>query len=184
MSYTELSTGILSEIAECMKQTDEAQFSDAVELADRAERIFVCGAGRTRLAAAAFVMRLIHMGMTAFLVGDVTTPAIQEGDLLVVCSGSGETKTLSCFADTAVKAGAKILLFTTRETSTLASVCDSKVVLHAKSVKAGGSGKSIQPMSNLFAQALGITLDMLVMELMRKRDIDESLMKAYHANLE
>ena len=126
------------------------------------------------------------MGCSAFLVGDVTTPAIGEGDLLAICSGSGETKSMMVYADTAIKCGAKVLLFTTKDSSSLAEKADSIVVIHGKAAKNKEDGKqlSAQPLSNLFAQALGLTMDMLVIELMNKRNIDEDHMKAYHANLE
>ena len=186
MSYHKLSKDILAEIEECMSKTSEDRFDEALSLLDGAKRIFVCGAGRSRLAGAAFVMRLIHMGISAFLVGDVTTPAICKGDLLVICSGSGETKSMKLFCETAVKNEANILLFTTKDSSSLAKSADCTLVIHAKAAKniENDNALSVQPMSNLFAQTLGLTMDMLVIELMKKRNVDEALMKEYHANLE
>ncbi len=186
MNYQDLSENIVEEIKESMSKTSEDQLSAALVLLDSAKRIFVCGAGRSRLVAGAFVMRLVHTGCTAYLVGDVTTPAIGKEDLLVVCSGSGETSSMKIYAESASKAGAKILLFTTKESSSIADISDSLVMLHAKAAKNNGAGdaRSIQPMSNLFAQVLGLTMDILVIELMNKRNIDETLMKEFHANLE
>ena len=186
MNYRELSGAVLGEIRDCMEKTSPEQYGNALALLDGAGRIFVCGAGRSRLVSAAFVMRLIHMGCQAYLVGDVTTPAIGGGDLLVVCSGSGETRSMKLFADTAVKQGAKVLLFTTKEASAIAEEADGTVVIHAKAARNADADNaaSVQPLSNLFAQALGITMDMLVIDLMRIRNVDESLMKGTHANLE
>ena len=186
MSYRELSEAVLDEIRDCMAKTSEKQYENALALRDGAKRVFVCGAGRSRLAGAAFAMRLIHMGCEAYLVGEVTTPAIGEDDLLVVCSGSGETKSMKLFADTAVKNGAKVLLFSTKDTSSIAAESDCLVVIRAKAMKNAEADnvKSVQPLSNLFAQALGLTMDMLVIDLMRKRNVDESLLKGTHANLE
>ena len=39
-------------------------------------------------------MRLMHMGISSYVVGETCTPNIKEGGLLVICSGSGETKSL------------------------------------------------------------------------------------------
>ena len=43
-------------------------FADAIL---KAERIFVAGAGRSGLAAKAFAMRLMHLGLPTYVVGDV-----------------------------------------------------------------------------------------------------------------
>ena len=63
-------------------------FADAIL---DAERIFVAGAGRSGLAAKAFAMRLMHLGLPVFVAGETTTPGIRAGDLLVIGSGSGAT---------------------------------------------------------------------------------------------
>lgn len=60
------------------------------ELVD-AQRIFVAGKGRTGLQIKSFAMRLMHLGLEVFVVGDVTTPCIEAGDLLVIGSASGNT---------------------------------------------------------------------------------------------
>ena len=81
------------------------------ELADRicqAKRIFTAGAGRSGLAARAFAMRLMHLGYTAYVCGETTTPSLQADDLLLVVSGSGNTATLLCMAEKAKKLGAQL----------------------------------------------------------------------------
>ena len=57
----------------------------------KAVRIFVAGAGRSGFVSRGFANRLMHLGYTAYFVGDTTTPPIQPGDLLVIGSGSGKT---------------------------------------------------------------------------------------------
>jgi 6-phospho-3-hexuloisomerase len=39
-------------------------------------------------------MRFMHLGYTVFIVGETNTPAILEGDLLLVASGSGTTSSV------------------------------------------------------------------------------------------
>jgi len=58
----------------------------------KADRIFIMGAGRSGLVAKAFAMRLMHLGLHSYVVGETITPALKPGDLLVVFSGSGKTK--------------------------------------------------------------------------------------------
>ena len=77
-----------------------------------ADRIFIMGAGRSGLVAKAFAMRLMHLGLHSYVVGETITPALKPGDLLVVFSGSGKTKTIADIAETAKEIGGRISLIT------------------------------------------------------------------------
>jgi len=79
-----------------------------------ARRIYVMGAGRSGLVAKAFAMRLMHLGLQSFVVGETITPALKPGDLMIVLSGSGETKTVADLAETAKDLGAKPCLITSK----------------------------------------------------------------------
>lgn len=185
MKYLELKDAIINEIDTCLNKTDENEFEQAIKLINEAKRIFIAGAGRTGIVSSEFAMRLMHIGYHVYRVGDVTTPAIGENDLLVVSSGSGETKSMLNLVNTAKKVNAKILLFTTKTESSIASLCDNKIVIHGKAAKSDdGSVKSIQPLSNLFAQSLILTMDMIIIRLMSDYNIDESKLKNNHTNLE
>lgn len=185
MKYIELKDAVMNEINTCLNQTSEKEINTAIKTISRAKKIFVFGAGRTGLVASEFAMRLMHIGFNVYKVGEVTTPAIEKKDLLVVCSGSGETTSALNLVNVANKVGASTLLFTTKETSTIASLVNNKVVIHAKAAKSDdGSVKSIQPLSNLFAQSLILTFDMIIIMLMNKLNIDETKLKNKHANLE
>ena len=151
----------------------------------RADRVFLAGAGRSGLEVSSFTMRLMHIGIKAHRVGEVTTPAIKQGDLLVLASGSGTTASMLILAQAARKAGAQVLLFTTTAPTPIADLSDAVVVIHGRAAKdPSGAAVSIQPMSNLFVQALCLTFDILVLRLMERNRLDESLMKDNHANLE
>ena len=39
-------------------------------------------------------MRLMQMGYISYVVGETITPALKEGDLLIVASASGETNSV------------------------------------------------------------------------------------------
>ena len=185
MNYSELVNAITEEIKTCLLQTDEGELRAAADAIVGAKRIFLAGAGRSGFEISAFTMRLMHIGFTAYKVGDVTTPAIKEGDLLVVASGSGKTKSMMLLAETAKAKGAKVLLFTTDGSSPIAGLADLTVVIHGKAAKSADTAVvSVQPMSNLFVQTLCITFDMIIIDLMELCSLDESLMKDNHANLE
>src|SRR3712207_7519677 len=57
-------------------------------------------------------MRLFHLGRRAAMVGDMTTPPIGRGDLLVVSAGPGYFSTVAGLMGVAREAGARTLLVT------------------------------------------------------------------------
>jgi 6-phospho-3-hexuloisomerase len=65
----------------------------------RARTIVCFGLGREGLIVRAFCMRLMHLGLRAFVVFDVTTPPVGSGDLVVVSAGPGELKTAETIVD-------------------------------------------------------------------------------------
>lgn len=67
----------------------------------------------------AFAMRLMHIGLKVHVVGDVVTPALQKGDLLLLASASGETASLVNVATKAKQLGGTVVLLTIFPESTL-----------------------------------------------------------------
>ena len=141
------------------------------------QRIFVCGAGRSRLMLMAFAMRLTQMSYTAFVAGDVTTPAITADDLLVIASASGTTHGVCHCAEVAQKCGADLFFISTRSESPLAALHPVDVLIPAPS-KAGGDDDRY-PMGTLFEQALLLLLDDAIAAL----PFDPQI-RMRHANLE
>src|SRR5215475_8539245 len=56
----------------------------------QAKRIACYGVGREGLMIKALCMRLMHLGLDAHMVGDMTTPPLGDGDLLMLSAGPGE----------------------------------------------------------------------------------------------
>lgn len=141
----------------------------------KARRVFVSGAGRSGLLAQAFAMRLVHLGFRVYVTGEVVTPAILGGDLLICCSGSGETETTIHFAEVARRVGARLCVISARPGSTLAKMADCPVMIPAWTGR--GLGQS------LFEQVLFIFLERQVVRLRRlKKDRPE--FETVHANLQ
>ena len=92
---------ILDRLTTVLSETDKSNAAKLKSLVDGAGRIFVGGAGRSGLVSRFFAMRLVHSGYQVNMVGEVVTPALQDGDLLVIISGSGGTKTLMPILETA-----------------------------------------------------------------------------------
>lgn len=145
-----------------------------------AERIFFAGAGRSRLVLGGFAMRLMQLGKTVYMVGDVTTPAIGPGDLLIIASGSGETASMAVIADKARRAGSRSLLITRHVDSTIAGMADVLVRVPDTRTAEGQIGAAA------FEQAVMILGDVCAYALARTLAISDvnGVMFSRHANLE
>ena len=157
----------------------------AVRLAGGAH-VFCTGVGRSGYMMRAFTMRLMHAGLNAYFVGDSSTPAAREGDVLVIGSGSGETGSLKAYAEKAEKLGVGILTITTAPDSTLGRAADICLVLTAPTPKASKQSDFVshQPMGSLFEQCLLLTLDGLIVSVMERLGLTSGEMFVRHANLE
>lgn len=150
----------------------------------QADRIFVAGAGRSGLAARGFAMRLMHLGLRAYVCGEIATPGFRPDDLLIIVSGSGETESLAAMAGKVKRIGGRLALVTVRPESTIGAKADITVCVPAPTPKAENAFRSVQPMGSLFEQSCFVMLDAIVMELMEKMNETEQTMFARHANLE
>lgn len=186
-SSQEIIPQIVREIDRCLRAVVPAQTDAVAEAIDDAQRVFVAGAGRSGLAMQAFAMRLMHLGKTVHVVGNVATPAIGERDLLVIGSGSGSTESLRVMAGRAKAAGARLVLLTILPDSPIGRVSDVVLRIPAPSPKAKGAAqtvRSIQPMGSLFEQSLFLLCDALILVLMHKNEMSSEEMFTRHANLE
>jgi len=151
----------------------------------KAKKIVGCGAGRVGMATRAFIMRLGHLGKTAYFIGDTTVPSIGNGDLFLVASGSGETESIYDLTKIAKNNWSRIAAITGNPESRIGKLADTKVIIHAPSKTKPVSGLiSAQPMTTLNEQCLGIFFDALVLELMDKTGETHDTMWARHSNLE
>jgi 6-phospho-3-hexuloisomerase len=178
---------VLAEVTACARQVSAESLIQAAALIESSARIFVAGAGRSGLCMRALGMRLMHLGKTVYVVGDATTPSIAAENLLILGSGSGKTSSLLAMAEQAQRQGAKILLFTTDATSSLAELADHRVIIHAPSLKTSQEIRgliSTQPLGTLFEQSMLILCDSLILGLMRRLGVDAAQMSERHANLE
>jgi 6-phospho-3-hexuloisomerase len=186
-SLKEITKQVGDEVGRCLAGVEAESMERAASLIFQAKRIFLAGAGRSGLATRAFAMRLMHLGKTVYVMGDVTTPAIRAGDLLIIGSGSGRTASLAAAAEKAKQIGVTVLLVTIDAGSPMARLADCVVRIDAPSPKAlgaTGENRSIQPMGALFEQALFLLFDSLVVALMQRANQTSDMMFANHANLE
>lgn len=185
MKLQELEGRITDELKDVLGKTNEGEIEKLVTDILGARRIFLYGLGRVLLMAKAFAMRLVHLGLTAYVVGEVTTPSVTEGDLLIICSGSGETDVTVVLAEKARKVGVRSVLITAHRHSRIAKLVGSVVEIPAQTKLAKeGEVSSVQPMATLFEQSLLLFFDMLVVLAMDKLHLDSQQMWKRHYNLE
>ena len=180
-------------IRQVMGELDRALAAIAPDDAERlvdlilgARRVFVAGAGRSGLAIKAFAMRLMHLGLDVYVVGETVTPAMTADDLLLIGSGSGETASLVAMAEKVRALKGRLALVTIVADSRIGRLADAVVVIPAPSPKARALHgiTSVQPMGSLFEQSLLILLDVIVLRLMERQGRDSAAMFERHANLE
>lgn len=126
-SWQTLREAVLRELDATLGAVDERQVDTLRRAIGDAPRVFVAGKGRSGLAARASAMRQLHLGLTAFVVDEVTTPGLQANDLLLIASGSGRTPTLVQYAERAKKIGARVALVTIQAGSPIAQAADVAV---------------------------------------------------------
>ena len=176
---------ILDEIHSVLEKIDERAYEEFLSSILNAKNIFVTGQGRSGMVSRTFAMRLTHIGLNAYCVGDATTPNIDKGDLLVACSSSGSTHITRYIAGLAKKSQAAIVAVTSHKDSPLAGQADIIIELPVQEVSTNykHSG-SIQFRSTLFEQACLVYLDGVILSLVNKLNSSEKDMHKRHSNLE
>lgn len=191
MSDTTDFAGLIArELDHAVRLVDEGSIRALADKIERAERIFLAGAGRSGLMGRAFAMRLMHTGISAYVVGETTTPGITGRDLLIVGSGSGETASLVSMAKKAKSTGASVAAVTINPDSSLGALSDLIIKLPGavkdRSAKTGTetAAGTIQPMGSLYEQTLLVFYDAVILQLMKLKGLDTAGMYGNHANLE
>ena len=177
---------ILAEQRAALSTVEDSHLEALAKAIQGANRIFLTGKGRTALQLRGFAMRLMHLGFQVHMVDDVTTPAIEPGDLLLIGSGSGHTPTPVRHASRAREVGADTLLITAANDSPAHTYARQVIYLNATTPKIAGSdpSRSILQMGTLFEQCLGLLCDITILNLMQTLQMTSDEMFTRHANLE
>jgi 6-phospho-3-hexuloisomerase len=172
---------IIEKISGILAATDPTYDEKLTSMLDKASRIFVAGAGRSGLIARFFAMRLMHGGYDVYVVGEIVTPSIRSGDLLIVISGSGETETMIAFAKRAKELGAVIALLTTKSSSTIGDMADFVCQIGTPELYSKVVG---MPMGTTFELSALFFLEATIAHIIHEKGIPEEEMRTRHANLE
>lgn len=161
---------------------------DAERMCDeilRARRIACYGVGREGLMMKALCMRLMHLGLDAHVVGDMTTPPIGEGDLLIVSAGPGAFSTVLALMGVAKESGSRTMVVTAQPQGRAAQQADVVIHLPAQTMANDQTAPtSILPMGSLYEAAQMVFFDLISIMLRDKTGQTPEEMRSRHTNLE
>jgi 6-phospho-3-hexuloisomerase len=184
MQFAEVTLAIHGEIGSVLSQVSPAEAEALLEAVLAAKRVYLTGEGRSGLVARTFAMRLQHLGLVSYVIGETICPALEAGDLLIAASGSGKSAGTLVVAEAARKAGARLAALSATRDNPLAKLCDLVLVVPgATKHEAAGEAKSIQPLSSLFDQSQHVVQDALTVLLGQRLEKTKAEMKAKHTNI-
>ncbi|AEG17156.1 6-phospho-3-hexuloisomerase [Methanobacterium paludis] len=185
---------IVDNINAVSAELDEETIMEMLEILTSSKNVFLLGQGRSGLVARAFAMRLMHLGMGVYVVGETITPSINEEDCLLAISGSGETSYILSTAKIAKKRGAKIVSVTSYDDSSLGKMSDLIISIKGRTKidseknyikrQINGRHQSLSPLGTLFEVTTLIFLDGVIAQLMDRMGKTENDLKQRHTVLE
>jgi 6-phospho-3-hexuloisomerase len=175
---------ILEENLKLANQINPQEIDLLVHKIKTAKRIFIMAAGRSGLALKMAAMRFMHLGYSVYVVGETVTPAILEGDLLLVASGSGTTSTVLSAVEKATKQKASVVAITADSKSRLAELAENILLINAATKTDFGISVSAQYAGTLFEQFTLFILESVFMSLWQESGLTKEDLWPKHANLE
>ena len=166
---------ILEELAIKYKAIDHQAVEKFVDILASQQFDSICGfgAGRMGYSLRAFIMRLDHIGLNAFMIGDTNFPRLTTQTLVVVNSSSGETPSIRLYAEQAAEVGSKIITITDNPKSSLASL--SNLVINTNKTE------SSQIMKSLNEQFSFILFDLVCEKLITTKNLDRATISRNHS---
>ncbi len=151
----------------------------------RAGRIICYGVGREGLMVKALAMRLMHLGLNAHVAGDMTTPPIGKGDLLLVSAGPGSFSTVLALLGVAREAEARTMVVTAQPAGPASRCADVVIHLPAQTMADDRtSSPGLLPMGSLYEIVQLVFFDLISILLREKMGQSPEQMRARHTNLE
>ncbi|KAA2244328.1 SIS domain-containing protein [Salinarimonas soli] len=175
----------LDDLRAVFSRIDDGAVDRAVAEIAAARRIALYGVGREGLQMKGFCMRLFHLGRSAAMVGDMTTPAVGPGDLLVVSAGPGAFSTVLALMGVAREAGARTLVVTAQPGGEAARLADAVLPVPAQTMADDrGGAVSVLPMGSLYEGAQYVLFEIMILKLRDRLGVSPEAMRANHTNLE
>ncbi|MCC7564796.1 MAG: SIS domain-containing protein [Methanomicrobiaceae archaeon] len=178
----------LAQVTDTIARDDVTAFLAAIL---DARRIFVLGMGRSGLVACVFAMRLTHLGIPTYVVGETIVPQVttgsMAGDLLILFSSTGRDGVATRFAVKAAHTGgAAICVVTGNRDSPAGQIahyiieipCDPFLRPDAREERT-----CFSPLGTFFETAAWVFADAVISGLMAAKGVSVETMGTTHANL-
>ncbi|MFK7876947.1 MAG: SIS domain-containing protein [Paracoccaceae bacterium] len=185
MSDQQLAAKAIAEVGAVLEAAVPEQVDAMAAPILNARRIALYGVGREGLMMKSLAMRLFHLGLDAHVVGDMTTPPVGDGDLLIISAGPGQFSTVSALIAVAQGAGAATMCVTATPAGPAPQSVDHVVHLQAQTMANDQDGAtSVLPMGSLYEAAQFLFFEMVILNLRDQMTLSPDAMRANHTNLE
>ena len=183
--FSQMAQTAMKDVAEVLARTSADDVERMCEEILKARCVACYGVGREGLMMKALCMRLMHLGIDAHYVGDMTTPPIGEGDLLIASAGPGAFSTVLALEGMAHEAGARVMIVTAQTAGRAAREADAVIELKAQTMASDqNSNASLLPMGSLFEAAELVFFDLISILLRERTGQTPEQMRERHTNLE
>ncbi len=184
-SIASLGASALDELHQVFRAIPDEAADNLINAILEANKIAVYGCGREGLAIKGFAMRLFHLGLHVSVLGDMTTPHLGNGDLLIVTAGTGHLNSGEAFMRVAKEDGAKTAVITSQPNGTTPMQADCVTVIPAQTMANDQSvSVSVLPMGSLFEIAQTIFFEFVILKLRDRLSETAETMRGRHTNLE
>jgi 6-phospho-3-hexuloisomerase len=177
-AFSESRGYIADRVTEVLARISAEVVQQTLAILLKAPKIFVYGAGRSGIIGRAFAMRLVQVGLDAFVIGESTTPIVRSGDAVFILSGRGESQSSIQTANIVRREGAQLIVLTGRATSKLAHAANLAIPLEFPD---DAKQAELAPLGTLFESASLQFTDALISAIMRARGESEESMRRRHA---
>ncbi len=172
------SSYILKAMTSILAEDRSREIADAVRIFTSAKKLFVYGVGRSGLAARAFAMRMVQLGIDCYFIGETITPVVGEGDAVLIVSNTGSTMSAIQVVNIARRVGAQVVSVTGSRGSKLSHASNVVLLIQANGDPAR---PRLAPLGTLFEDAALVLLDGVVAQVMEHLGQTEADMRNRHA---
>lgn len=187
ITFSNIAQELISAIsfnASSVSVTQEEEFEKVYELTKKARVIITTGTGRSGLIAQFFAQRLHHILQTigkVYFIDDTTTPSVSEDCLVIMITGSGETKTQLTLARKVKELKASLVVITSYSDSSIGELADVRIEVSGRSME---ESESIMPLGTKFELTVLVILETLNGYLLKRDNISPQKVGEIHRNLE
>lgn len=186
-----ISREIVENIGSSFERIDTSKINSALDAILASDKVLILGKGQSGLMGKVLAMKLAHLGFSSHVVGEVTTPPLKKGDLLVAISQSGETSGILNLVEKAKNVGGRIMGVTSYSDSTLSRLADVNLLIPGKIedvqfpvLSILGDEKHKNMSGALFAVNTFVLFYGIICELAARTGQSPAEIDSRHANLE